>query len=68
SKKCTNKNPPKNFIIFLGGLDKKKSYLNDIGRNPSFFCYNIFSGGKGGIAKVLFFLICMEENHKYIIQ
>ncbi|CAG9714674.1 hypothetical protein CNEO_2470019 [Clostridium neonatale] len=30
SKKCTNKNPPKNFIIFLGGLDKKKSYLNDI--------------------------------------
>ncbi|OFA26459.1 DUF3783 domain-containing protein [Clostridioides difficile] len=36
SKKCTNKNPPKNFIIFLGGLDKKKSYLNDIGINRPF--------------------------------
>lgn len=37
SKKCTNKNPPKNFIIFLGGLDKKKSYLNDIGVKGVFF-------------------------------
>ncbi|CAI3200301.1 hypothetical protein CNEO2_360056 [Clostridium neonatale] len=37
SKKCTNKNPPKNFIIFLGGLDKKKSYLNDIVYAPGLF-------------------------------
>ena len=41
SKKCTNKNPPKNFIIFLGGLDKKKSYLNDIAVISTFFPSNI---------------------------